>query len=121
MDDASTNKSNDTGDEQSRLYVVLNDYEANDEQELHLAKGEHLQLVEKINDFWWIGIYHGKQGRFPSNMVAKLNVSQQGSKELASSSSNVNHVKFSSNSKSIRHQNQSRLPPKIAYDKLEIK
>jgi serine/threonine protein kinase len=118
MDDVLTQNRNPIGDEQSRLYVVLNDYEANDDQELNLVKGEHLKLIEKINDFWWIGVYRGKQGKFPSNMVAKLNVSQP-CKEQAFN--NVNHVKFSTNTKSIRHQNQSRTPPKISYDKLEIK
>ena len=96
MDDVLTQNRNPIGDEQSRLYVVLNDYEANDDQELNLVKGEHLKLIEKINDFWWIGVYRGKQGKFPSNMVAKLNVSQP-CKEQAFNS--VNHLKFSTKNK----------------------
>jgi len=49
--------------------VVLFDYEAQGEQELHLIEGDIVTVVAKEDDVWWCGQCKSKMGMFPSTYV----------------------------------------------------
>ncbi|XP_053254983.1 SH3 domain-containing kinase-binding protein 1-like isoform X2 [Podarcis raffonei] len=43
------------------------------DDELELCPGEVVQILEQIEDGWWLGKKNGKLGAFPSNFVQELN------------------------------------------------
>ncbi|XP_061452460.1 CD2-associated protein-like isoform X10 [Rhineura floridana] len=43
------------------------------EDELELSPGEMVQILEEIEDGWWLGRKKGQLGAFPSNFVQELN------------------------------------------------
>ena len=53
----------------SRRYEVLYAYEASNEDELNLVKGDHVRVVETCEDGWFVGTCErsGAFGTFPGN------------------------------------------------------
>ena len=49
--------------------VVTTDYEALEDDELTLRKGETVIVVEKKDDIWWLGYKDGKLGYFLTGYV----------------------------------------------------
>ena len=45
------------------------DYDAEDDDELSLRKGEIVEVLDQKKDGWWQGSLHGKEGLFPFNFV----------------------------------------------------
>jgi uncharacterized protein YgiM (DUF1202 family) len=43
------------------------------EDELAIQENDTVQVLRLVEDGWYEGIYHGKQGVFPSNYVEKIN------------------------------------------------
>ncbi|KAG5847344.1 hypothetical protein ANANG_G00125000 [Anguilla anguilla] len=64
-------------DNGERLYdlnlpaLVKFSYAAEREDELSLAKGTRVVVMEKCSDGWWRGVYEGRSGWFPSNYVTE--------------------------------------------------
>jgi len=63
--------SRDSSAKPSRKYVVLYAYEAGNEDELDLAKGDVVNVVETCEDGWFVGTCErtGALGTFPGNYV----------------------------------------------------
>ncbi|XP_018013598.1 cytoplasmic protein NCK1-like isoform X2 [Hyalella azteca] len=51
--------------------VVKYNYQAQQMDELSLAKGSRVQILEKSNDGWWRGHVNGSVGWFPSNYTTE--------------------------------------------------
>ena len=51
---------------------ALYDYDAQDAEELSLAAGDLLDLLQEEASGWWVGQLRGKKGLFPYNYVEKL-------------------------------------------------
>jgi len=51
--------------------IVVNEYEALEENEIHLVEGELIEEIEKVDENWWSGVGDNgaKRGLFPSNSV----------------------------------------------------
>ena len=49
--------------------VVEFDYQATEEDELNLVKGDVITNVTKMDGGWWEGTLKGKTGMFPDNFV----------------------------------------------------
>ena len=45
------------------------DYDAEDDDNLSLRKGEIVEVLDQKKDGWWQGSLHGKEGLFPFNFV----------------------------------------------------
>ena len=52
--------------------VVEFDYQAAEEDELSLVKGDIITNVSKLDGGWWEGTLNGKTGMFPDNFVKVL-------------------------------------------------
>eukprot|EP01114_Cavostelium_apophysatum_P009734 TRINITY_DN2298_c0_g1_i2.p1 TRINITY_DN2298_c0_g1~~TRINITY_DN2298_c0_g1_i2.p1 ORF type:complete len:559 (+),score=204.74 TRINITY_DN2298_c0_g1_i2:49-1725(+) len=52
--------------------VVIKDYEAQDECELTLRKGDVITLIDSTTDDFWKGEFHGQIGLFDSSCVEKI-------------------------------------------------
>ena len=48
------------------------DYEPNTPEELELAVGRVIKVVEKFDDGWWNAEYNGKTGLVPSSYMELL-------------------------------------------------
>ena len=51
------------------LAIATNSYQAAQEDELSLLKGDRVVIFEKLEDGWWRGKCGDKEGWFPSNFV----------------------------------------------------
>ncbi|KAJ8279187.1 hypothetical protein COCON_G00062530 [Conger conger] len=78
MRDTASNADSDLfSDNGERLYdlnlpaLVKFSYVAEREDELSLAKGTRVVVMEKCSDGWWRGSYEGRSGWFPSNYVTE--------------------------------------------------
>ncbi|XP_035270739.1 cytoplasmic protein NCK1 isoform X1 [Anguilla anguilla] len=78
MRDTASNADSDLfADNGERLYdlnlpaLVKFSYAAEREDELSLAKGTRVVVMEKCSDGWWRGSYEGRSGWFPSNYVTE--------------------------------------------------
>jgi len=50
--------------------IVLYDYHAQRSDELSLKRGDHIAVLFKDSDNWWMGeLANGQQGFFPTNYV----------------------------------------------------
>ncbi|ORX36539.1 ras GEF, partial [Piromyces finnis] len=47
------------------------DFYGQDDSQLSFKKGDHIQVISRLNSGWWDGICKGKRGWFPSNMLLK--------------------------------------------------
>ncbi len=52
------------------LVISTNPFQEND---LSFKKGDRIQVLQKMENGWWIGLYQAKIGYFPSNYVAFVN------------------------------------------------
>lgn len=58
--------------------VAIYDYCGAEEGDLSIVKGEHLTVIDKQSDHWWIAKNsRGKQGYIPSNYVRKLGLESE--------------------------------------------
>ena len=66
--------------------IVKFNYQARQEDELSLRKGERVIVQEKSSDGWWRGEFQGMSGWFPSNYVTEEPDSAPGSQKSSVSS-----------------------------------
>lgn len=52
---------------------VLYDFEAENDGEMSMSKGEVIAVIEHIDDGWWLGECDGRKGLFPANYVKRTN------------------------------------------------
>uniref|UniRef100_A0A8C6UVZ5 SH3 domain containing 21 n=1 Tax=Neogobius melanostomus TaxID=47308 RepID=A0A8C6UVZ5_9GOBI len=57
---------------QRRRCEVIFAYAAQNVDELGLCVGEIIEILNEIEDGWWMGIKNGKVGAFPSNFVKEI-------------------------------------------------
>ncbi|XP_072317263.1 SH3 domain-containing protein 21 [Eucyclogobius newberryi] len=57
---------------QPRRCEVIYAYGAQNADELELCVGEVIEVMNEIEDGWWMGIKKGKVGAFPSNFVTEI-------------------------------------------------
>ena len=48
---------------------VMFNYDAKQDDELSLRKGEIVEVLAQVKEGWWQGSLNGKKGLFPSNFV----------------------------------------------------
>ncbi|KAF7657373.1 hypothetical protein LDENG_00028000 [Lucifuga dentata] len=60
---------------QVRKCEVSYAYSPMNEDELELVVGETIEIINEIEDGWWMGVKNGKVGAFPSNFVKEIFVS----------------------------------------------
>ncbi|XP_042279508.1 SH3 domain-containing protein 21 isoform X1 [Thunnus thynnus] len=65
---------------QPRKCEVAFAYSRMNEDELELVVGETIEIINEIEDGWWMGIKNGKVGAFPSNFVKEIFVSPKDGK-----------------------------------------
>ncbi|XP_062278639.1 SH3 domain-containing protein 21 [Scomber scombrus] len=65
---------------QPRKCEVTYAYNALNEDELELVVGETIEIMNEIEDGWWMGVRNGKVGAFPSNFVQEIFVSPKDGK-----------------------------------------
>lgn len=54
---------------QGTVAVVLYDYEATEDNEMHLIEGEYIEQIEEVGEGWWSGVgADGKTGLFPGSL-----------------------------------------------------
>jgi hypothetical protein len=56
----------------SDLVEALFDIKVEDEDELNFSAGDIIEVIGKVNDDWWLGRCHGKEGLFPTNYVKQF-------------------------------------------------
>ncbi|XP_048201245.1 nostrin isoform X1 [Perognathus longimembris pacificus] len=56
----------------NRLCKALYSFQARQDDELNLEKGDVVTIHEKKEDGWWYGSLHGKKGHFPAAYVEEL-------------------------------------------------
>ena len=52
--------------------VALFAYTASQRDELSFAKGDRIQIIDKVETEWWTGAIRGEKGKFPSNYVKEI-------------------------------------------------
>ena len=52
--------------------LVETPHHGDDDDELHLEKGDVVDVLLKRDDHWWIGRLKGKTGLFPANNVKEI-------------------------------------------------
>ncbi|XP_010897433.2 SH3 domain-containing protein 21 isoform X2 [Esox lucius] len=57
---------------QSRKCEVAFAYSPSNEDELELVVGETIEILDEIEDGWWMGMKNGKVGAFPSNFTKEI-------------------------------------------------
>ncbi|KAI9999976.1 hypothetical protein NQD34_011819, partial [Periophthalmus magnuspinnatus] len=57
---------------QTRRCEVVYAYAPQNQDELELCVGEVIEIMNEIEDGWWMGIKNGKVGAFPSNFVKEI-------------------------------------------------
>eukprot|EP00516_Mucochytrium_quahogii_P004005 CAMPEP_0203761020 /NCGR_PEP_ID=MMETSP0098-20131031/14192_1 /ASSEMBLY_ACC=CAM_ASM_000208 /TAXON_ID=96639 /ORGANISM=" , Strain NY0313808BC1" /LENGTH=949 /DNA_ID=CAMNT_0050654823 /DNA_START=76 /DNA_END=2925 /DNA_ORIENTATION=- len=55
------------------MYVAAYDFKSTRDGDLELAKGEHVEVLDKSDGSWWTGRIGTREGMFPSNYVEELN------------------------------------------------
>lgn len=55
---------------------ALYSFDGENDDELSLKKGDVVDVVEIIDEGWWIGLCQGKSGMFPSNYVEAIEENQ---------------------------------------------
>ena len=53
---------------------AIYNFNGENDDELSIKKGDVIEVVEIIDDGWWIGNLKGKIGMFPANYVESMNV-----------------------------------------------
>lgn len=49
--------------------VALFDFDGEEEDEISFKAGDTITEIEKIDSGWWVGVFDGRKGMFPSNYV----------------------------------------------------
>ncbi len=52
--------------------LAVYDFQAREEDELTVFKGDRLNIIEKYDDGWWLVEYHDQQGVVPSNYLKEF-------------------------------------------------
>ncbi|ORX38133.1 ras GEF [Piromyces finnis] len=52
------------------------DFYGQDDSQLSFKKGDHIQVISRLNSGWWDGICKGKRGWFPSNYVVETYIEE---------------------------------------------
>lgn len=72
-----TNPSSTNNTNAKKEYVKANyDYQAQSTGELDFNEGDILEVTEKHQDGWWVGVLNGHEGLFPSNFVSAISESE---------------------------------------------
>lgn len=48
---------------------AIDNFQAQDADEITITKGDEIELVKEIDNFWIVGIVKGKQGKFPKEFI----------------------------------------------------
>ncbi|XP_052048305.1 CD2-associated protein isoform X2 [Apodemus sylvaticus] len=72
-----------------RQCKVLFDYSPQNEDELELAVGDVIDVIEEVEEGWWNGTLNNKTGLFPSNFVKELEFTDDGETHDAQEESEV--------------------------------
>ncbi|GAB1301073.1 CD2-associated protein [Apodemus speciosus] len=72
-----------------RQCKVLFEYSPQNEDELELAVGDIIDVIEEVEEGWWSGTLNNKMGLFPSNFVKELEFTDDGETHDAQEESDV--------------------------------
>uniref|UniRef100_A0AAV2MAA5 SH3 domain-containing protein n=1 Tax=Knipowitschia caucasica TaxID=637954 RepID=A0AAV2MAA5_KNICA len=102
----------------TRRCEVVYPYSAQNHDELELCAGEVIEIMNEIEDGWWMGIKNGKVGAFPSNFVKEIIVKDAKTNEGKSRPKLSNAVFTKGNSKqtSVRKKVKSVEFCKVMFD-----
>nr|XP_055156111.1 tyrosine-protein kinase Blk [Nyctereutes procyonoides] len=60
-------------DQEERFVVALYDYSSVNDRDLQMLKGEKLQILKEVGDWWWArSLITGREGYVPSNFVTRV-------------------------------------------------
>ncbi|XP_071953306.1 growth factor receptor-bound protein 2-like [Antedon mediterranea] len=59
--------------ENEMIVEALFDFVAQEEGELSLLKGQHIEVIDRTDQNWWRGRLSGKEGMFPAPYVKSIN------------------------------------------------
>jgi len=60
------------GEGEGETAIAEYDYEAQEENELSFPEGALITNIEKVDENWWAGEYHGQSGLFPCTSSTPL-------------------------------------------------
>ena len=55
--------------EEGEIAIAEYDYEAQEENELSFPEGATITNIQRVDEDWWAGEYHGKEGLFPGILL----------------------------------------------------
>lgn len=103
---------------QPRRCEVTFAYAPQNQDELELCVGEVIEIMNEIEDGWWMGIKNGKVGAFPSNFVKEIFAKDTKNNEVKSRPKLSDAVFTKENSKqtSIRRKSKHVECCKVMFD-----